>query len=124
MIMVLNLIGHQLQQCQNHEVYFRNINALAKEFAKQSEFNLIIVTGASRGLGKAIVERLSKEGEDVIGLTRLGENSDNSNIQCDVSQYLSEKDAAKKVKQMKKPLDAFINAAGVTSIIIYFHDYR
>ena len=77
---------------------------------------MIIVTGASRGLGKAIVERLSKRGEDVIGLTRSGENSDNSNIQCDVSQYLSVKNAAKKVKQMKKPLDAFINAAGVASM--------
>ena len=27
---------------------------------------MIIVTGASRGLGKAIVERLSKKGEEVI----------------------------------------------------------
>lgn len=77
---------------------------------------MIIVTGASRGLGKAIVERLSKRGEDVIGLTRSGEKSDKNNIQCDVSQYLSVKNAAKKVKQMKKPLNAFINVAGVASM--------
>ncbi len=77
---------------------------------------MIIVTGASRGLGKAIVERLSKKGEDVIGLTRSKENLKIDSIQCDVSEYLSVKSAARKVKLMKKPLKAFINAAGVASM--------
>ena len=77
---------------------------------------MIIVTGASRGLGKAIVERLSKKGENVIGLTRSKENLKIDSIQCDVSEYLSVKSAARKVKLMKKPLKAFINAAGVASM--------
>ena len=75
-----------------------------------------LVTGASRGLGKAIVERLSKKGENVIGLTRSKENLKIDSIQCDVSEYLSVKSAARKVKLMKKPLKAFINAAGVASM--------
>ncbi len=79
-------------------------------------FDLIIVTGASRGLGKAIVERLSKKGEEVIGLTRSKESLKINSIQCDVSEYLSVKSAARKVKLMKKPLKAFINAAGVASM--------
>ena len=77
---------------------------------------MIIVTGASRGLGKSIVERLSKKVEDVIGFTRSKENLKINNIQCDVSEYLSVKNAAKKIKKMKKPLKAFINAAGVASM--------
>ncbi len=77
---------------------------------------MIIVTGASRGLGKAIVERLSKKGEEVIGLTRSKKSLKINSIQCDVSEYLSVKSAARKVKLMKKPLKAFINAAGVASM--------
>ncbi len=77
---------------------------------------MIIVTGASRGLGKSIVERLSSKGEEVIGFTRSKENLNKNTIQCDVSDYLSVRTAAKKIKQMKKPLKAFINAAGVASM--------
>ena len=77
---------------------------------------MIVVTGVSRGLGKAITERLIESGEEVIGLARdtngLGINS----IECDVSDYASVKNASKEVKRMKKPLKAFINAAGVASM--------
>jgi len=74
---------------------------------------LIIVTGASRGLGKAIAERLIANGEKVVGLAR---SSDNLCIECDVSDYSSVKNAARKVKLMKEPVKAVINAAGVASM--------
>jgi len=77
---------------------------------------LILVTGSSRGLGKAIAERLTERGEEVIGLGRTTENSDLCNIQCDVSEYISVKNAAKEVKKLKKPIKAVINAAGVASM--------
>ena len=48
----------------------------------------------------------------ILSKNNLGKNS----TQCDVSEYLSVKNAAKRVKQMKKPLKAFINAAGVASM--------
>ena len=86
-----------------------------KNLLGSQRFRLIIVTGASRGLGKAIVERLHEKGEEVIGLTRSKNNLGKNSIQCNVSEYLSVKNAAKKVKQMKKPLKAFINAAGVAT---------
>ncbi len=87
-----------------------------KNLLGSQRFRLIIVTGASRGLGKAIVERLHEKGEEVIGLTRSKNDLGKNSIQCNVSEYLSVKNAAKKVKQMKKPLKAFINAAGVASM--------
>jgi len=77
---------------------------------------VIIVTGASRGLGQAITERLIERGEEVLGLARNMSGMDINAIECDVSDYASVKNASKEVKRMKKPVKAFINAAGVASM--------
>ncbi len=77
---------------------------------------MIIVTGASRGLGKAITEHLKGKGEKVIALARSTGKLDVEEIECDVTSYSSVKSAARKVKQYKKPLKGFINAAGVASM--------
>ena len=77
---------------------------------------MIIVTGASRGLGQAITERLIENGEDIIGLARNTNGLNINAIECDVSDYTSVKNASKEVKRMKKPVKAFINAAGVASM--------
>jgi len=77
---------------------------------------VIIVTGASRGLGQAITERLIESGEEVIGLARNTSGLKINAIECDVSDYASVKNASKEVKRIKKPVKAFINAAGVASM--------
>jgi 3-oxoacyl-[acyl-carrier protein] reductase len=77
---------------------------------------VIIVTGASRGLGQAITERLIEKGEDVLGLARNTSGMGIDAIECDVSDYSSVKNASREVKRMKKPVKAFINAAGVASM--------
>ena len=77
---------------------------------------MIIVTGASRGLGQAITEHLIERGEEVIGLARNTSGLKINAIECDVSDYASVKNASKEVKRMKKPVKAFINAAGVASM--------
>jgi len=77
---------------------------------------MIIVTGASRGLGQAIAERLIEKGEDVIGLARSVSGMSLDAIECDVSDYSSLKNASREIKRMKKPVKAFINAAGVASM--------
>ena len=77
---------------------------------------MIIVTGASRGLGQAITERLIERGEEVIGLARNTRGLKIDVIECDVSDYASVKNASKEVKRMRKPVEAFINAAGVASM--------
>ncbi len=77
---------------------------------------MIVVTGASRGLGQAITERLIERGEDLVGLARNTSDLKINAIECDVSDYASVKNASKEVKRMKKPVKAFINAAGVASM--------
>ena len=77
---------------------------------------MIIVTGASRGLGKAITERLIEKGEKVVGLVRSLSGLSIEAVECDVSDYVSVKNASREVKQLKKPVKAFINAAGVASM--------
>lgn len=77
---------------------------------------MIIVTGASRGLGQAIAERLIEKGESVIGLARSTTGMSIDAIECDVSDYASVKNASREVKRMKKPVKAFVNAAGVASM--------
>ena len=77
---------------------------------------MIIVTGASRGLGQAICERLIEKGEDVLGLARNTSGMSIDAIECDVSDYASVKDASREVKRMKNPVKVFINAAGVASM--------
>ena len=79
---------------------------------------MIIVTGASQGLGQAISERLIEKGEEVLGLARNTSGIAIDIIKCDVSDYSSVKNVAKEVKRMKKPVKAFINAAGVASMNI------
>lgn len=77
---------------------------------------MIIVTGASRGIGKAISEHLSKQGEKVIGISRSKFTSNIESFECNVGDYSSVKDVARQVKRMKQPLKAVINAAGVASM--------
>ena len=77
---------------------------------------MIIVTGVSRGLGRAITERLIERGEKVIGLARSTEGLNVESIECDVSDYTSVKKAAREIKKMKTQVKAFINAAGVASM--------
>lgn len=77
---------------------------------------MIVVTGASRGLGEAITARLVERGERVIGLARSASNLSVEGLDCDVSDYQSVKNAAREIRRMKQPVRAFINAAGVASM--------
>lgn len=77
---------------------------------------MIIVTGASRGLGKAISHRLIKNNIQVIGLARSIDNLGFEGISCDVGDYQSVKKAAIKVRKMGLHVEAIINAAGIASM--------
>lgn len=65
---------------------------------------MIIITGASKGLGKAIANRFVKNGEEVVGLVRSKKKSKIELIQCDVKNYTSIKEASRIIKQKKKIL--------------------
>jgi 3-oxoacyl-[acyl-carrier protein] reductase len=77
---------------------------------------MIVVTGASRGLGKAIADRLVERGEQVFAIARAGSSLDIEGIDCDVSNYASVKAAARVIRKKGEKVDAIINAAGVASM--------
>lgn len=76
---------------------------------------MIIITGATRGLGKAIFESLKPNYKNVIGLSKNGD-SKLGIIKCDISNLNSIKSAANEIKKIDKKAYAFINAAGVASM--------
>ena len=78
---------------------------------------MIIVTGASRGLGKAIFEDLKKKGKKVIGLSRT-KNEKKDIYECDVSNYESVKKSSLHVKKITNKISALINVAGMASMNI------
>lgn len=77
---------------------------------------MIVITGASKGLGAAIANRLASKGKNVIGLARDTSQLSIDGIDCDVRSYSSLKRAAKEVKSRGEPVEALINAAGIASM--------
>ena len=77
---------------------------------------MIIVTGASRGLGSAIFKRLKDSGHQVCGLARDISKIDGKAYECDVSSYEQIQNVAKSLKKEKANITAVINAAGVASM--------
>ena len=77
---------------------------------------MIIVTGASRGLGEAICNRLLERGERVVGLSRSNPDMKFEGMECDVSDYASVKRVARAVRKLGVPITAVINVAGVASM--------
>lgn len=77
---------------------------------------MIIVTGASRGLGRAIADRLQKSGKEVLGLAREASNLPFEFKSCDVSNYNSVKDVARELRREKRELEGTIHAAGIASM--------
>ena len=77
---------------------------------------MIIVTGASRGLGRAVTERLIDSGQEVLGLSREIEDSPFNSIACNVSDYEAVKSVAVELKKGKKEISGLVNAAGIASM--------
>ena len=77
---------------------------------------MIIVTGASRGLGRAISERLLSSKFEIFGLARNITNVPFESMSCDVSSYDDVKQVAKALKRGGKKVSGLINAAGIASM--------
>jgi 3-oxoacyl-[acyl-carrier protein] reductase len=77
---------------------------------------MIIVTGASKGLGRAICERLLSSGVEIFGLSRDVSNIPFDSMSCDVSSYDEVKKVAQSLKRAGKRVSGLINAAGVASM--------
>jgi 3-oxoacyl-[acyl-carrier protein] reductase len=77
---------------------------------------MIVVTGSSKGLGRAICDRLISKGLSVFGLARdVSENSFPS-MACDVSSYENVKAVSQRLKRDGVRVDALINVAGIASM--------
>lgn len=77
---------------------------------------MIVVTGASKGLGRAICERLLSRNIPVFGLARNVAGLPFLAMNCDVSSYDDVKAAAQKLKKDGLKVDGLINAAGIASM--------
>jgi len=77
---------------------------------------MIIVTGASKGLGRAICERLLEKKVNVLGLARNVEDVPFPSMSCDVSSYESVKAIAQQLKKDGVKVDGLVNAAGIASM--------
>jgi len=76
---------------------------------------LIVITGASRGIGKAIKDSLEQDGYEVIGIARKA-NPETSILEADISDYTSVKSIRTYLKKEKKEINALINVAGIASL--------
>lgn len=77
---------------------------------------MIIVTGASRGLGRDISERLVSNGVEVLGVSRSPFESSFESSVCDVSVISQVKELAKEIRTSGRKVDGLVNAAGVASM--------
>lgn len=78
---------------------------------------MIIVTGASRGLGRAIAERFVEKGHHVVGLSRQTESDlPFETVQVDVSAENSVKEVVKRLRNYDQPPAFLVNAAGIASM--------
>jgi 3-oxoacyl-[acyl-carrier protein] reductase len=77
---------------------------------------MIVVTGASKGLGRAICERLLSKNIQVFGLARNVSDVPFSAMNCDVSSYDDVKAVVQKLKKDGLKVEGLINAAGVASM--------
>jgi 3-oxoacyl-[acyl-carrier protein] reductase len=80
---------------------------------------MILVTGASRGLGRAICERLLARGDAVVGLARKVAGLPFPALECDVADAVQVRAAAKRLRAdefQAGPRHALVNAAGIASM--------
>ena len=77
---------------------------------------MIIVTGASRGLGRSVAERLISSGREVLSLSRTSEGAPGDSVTCDISDYEAVKTVAQSLRKEKREIEGLVNAAGIASM--------
>jgi 3-oxoacyl-[acyl-carrier protein] reductase len=77
---------------------------------------MILVTGASKGLGRALCDRLISKGTAVFGLARTVDGLPFPSMACDVSSYEEVKAVARRLKKEGAKVDGLVNAAGIASM--------
>jgi short-subunit dehydrogenase len=69
---------------------------------------VVVVTGASGGIGRELVKKLKIEGAKIISVSR-----NNSDYNCDFNDQLKTKKIANQISEEHKNIDILINCAGI-----------
>lgn len=79
---------------------------------------MIVVTGASRGLGRAICDHLTASGKSVFGVAKTvePESLPFPSMRCDVSSIDDVKAVAKSLRRQDIEIEGLVNAAGIASM--------
>lgn len=77
---------------------------------------MILVTGASRGLGRAICTRLAERQLGVVGVARNADGLPFPAYACDISSYEAVKALAQQLKRDKLAITGLVNVAGIASM--------
>lgn len=80
---------------------------------KMLEGKIALVTGASRGIGKAIAERFREEGATVFTVSRKAIEGNDTHFGADVADYDRAVEIAKEIEQRCGRLDILVNNAGM-----------
>src|SRR4030095_6909068 len=86
---------------------------------KMAENNVLLIAGASKGIGRALVEHYASKHCQVIGCSRSpfeGEFANYRHYRLDVADESAVKKMFAEVRQTEKRLDVLINNAGVASM--------
>jgi 3-oxoacyl-[acyl-carrier protein] reductase len=77
---------------------------------------MILVTGASKGLGRALCVHFTATGRPVLGIARSAIEAEFPSAACDVTNAQALRALAQDLKSQGQPISALINAAGVASM--------
>jgi 3-oxoacyl-[acyl-carrier protein] reductase len=77
---------------------------------------MILITGASRGIGKALGERFVASGHEVIGISRTSSNQAFPIYHADVTSKNDLKSISRELKSKQTKISILINAAGIASM--------
>lgn len=77
---------------------------------------MIIITGASRGIGRGIADHLHASGQQVIGVSRNIFESDFESFPVDVSDERMVADFIQVLRRRRERVTGLINAAGIASM--------
>jgi NADP-dependent 3-hydroxy acid dehydrogenase YdfG len=78
--------------------------------------SMIVITGASDGLGLQIAKVFKDAGKRVINVSRTDSEYADDNLQTDLTNEVSVGGTADAIKQINEPIEALINCAGVMSL--------